>query len=224
MEIFTLRANTRFGSGIAVCVCILAVATSAGASLLVYGTTAPMTGSRTVASPGLATSESDWQDAVIDWSIVDNGNNTYTYIYTFSNFNKPGISHVTLDLSDNCINGSSFADPNCVTDFKFNGTPSGLLEAGDIDGITGAVKFDIGDDGDLVYSFVSNRSPVFGDLFIKGGSSSELTNTGFGDHANPARTAMDFIARPNGHIPEPATLFLLCGAAVPVLLKRRRKA
>ena len=38
-----------------------------------------MTGSRTVGDPGLATAEPDWQDVIIDWSIVDNGNDMITW-------------------------------------------------------------------------------------------------------------------------------------------------
>ena len=193
-------------------------------SAVIYGTAAPMSGSRTVGSPGLATAEPDWQDAVIDWSITDNGNGTHTYTYTLSNFDRPGISHLTLDISDDCVEGAEndeFADPYCVTDFMFNGIPSDdYLEAGNKDGITGAVKFDIGADGDLTYSFVSNRLPVFGDVFVKGGQS-ELTNTGFGDHNSEIRTGDDFIARPNGMTPEPATLGLLLAGGFALLGSRR---
>ncbi|NIA06778.1 MAG: hypothetical protein GWP14_03925 [Actinobacteria bacterium] len=201
-----------------ICLCVVTPAYSA----TIYGTVAPMTGSRTVGVPGLATAEADWQDVVIDWAVVDNGNDTYTYTYTFKNFDQPGISHVTLDLSDDATDGAEddeFADPNSVTHFLFNGNPSDELEPGDKDGITGSVKFDIGADGDLTYSFISNRLPVFGDVFVKGGHS-ELTNTGFSDHASLTRTALDFIARPNGLIPEPATLLLI----VPGLLLLARRS
>ncbi len=197
----------------ALLVCLLAG--SAGAASI-YATPAPMTGSRTVADPGLTTAEADWADATIDWAIDDNGDGTYTYTYTFTNFDKPGISHITLDLTDNAVD-----DPDAITAFEFNGSPSGDLEIGDKDGITGAVKFDIGADGDLVYSFISNRSPVFGDIHVKGGQS-VLTNTGFGDHSSETRIADDFIARPDGVVPEPATLGLLVIGGV-VLIRRKRR-
>jgi len=57
---------------------IFALATPAGASIM-YNTAAPFSGSRSVATPGLFTTEPDWQDALLEWSIVDNGDMTYTY-------------------------------------------------------------------------------------------------------------------------------------------------
>ena len=198
---------------------ICALAAPAGASVI-YGEAAPMSGSRSVATPGLLTTEPDWQDAVIEWSIVDNGDLTLTYTYTLTNFDRPGISYFTLDFSDDCVADSVLLDPDCLADFEFNDMPSNLLEPGDRDGIIGAVKFDVGADGDLTYSFISNRMPVYGDLYIKGGHSA-LFNTGFGDHDSMLRTAEDFIARPDGIVPEPATLLLIAGGLV-VLLRRRR--
>jgi len=203
--------------------CILLICGSASA-IPIYNSPAPLSGSRSVGG-GLQTAEADWQDAIIEWLITDNGNNTFTYTYTLENFDKPGISHVTLDFSDDCIEGDQIADPNCLTDPKLNGTPisSSNIDPGDHDGVVGGIKFDIGGDGDLVYSFVSNRNPVFGDIHVKGGQS-ELTNVGLGDHFAPERVAADFIARPDGVAPEPATLAVICvGGAIALLRRRNRR-
>ena len=202
--------------GVMSCLFWLPVLARPALSAVIYGTAAPMSGSRTVGSPGLATTEPDWQDAVIDWSITDNGNGTLSYTYTLTNFDRPGVSHLTLDLSDDCVGDDYFIDPGCLTLFMFNEAPSDDLEPGDRDGIIGAVKFDIGADGDLTYSFDSNRLPVFGDVHVKGGQS-ELTNTGFGDHSSETRTTVDFIARPNGAVPEPATLCVLLAGSLALL-------
>lgn len=199
---------------------VLAGAASAWGSVIcdgVYDQPASFTGTRTVGSVGLATSRPSWQDAVISWVITDNGDNTLTYTYTITGLNSPSLSHFTLDLSDNAID-----DEGVVMNATLNGMPIQQIEFGDKDGIDGAVKFDTGAEGTNVFSFISNRMPVWGDFFIKGGGGpqlSTLTNTGFNDHCSPDPD--DFIARPDTVIiPEPATLGAL--ALGSILMMRRR--
>jgi len=201
--------------------CTILICATASATPI-YNSPAPLSGSRSVGG-GLQTSEDDWQDAIIEWLITDNGNNTLRYTYTLKNFDRPGISHVTLDFSDDCMEGDQLADPNCLTDPRLNGNAisSSNIAPGDHDGIVGGIKFDIGGDGDLVYSFVSNRNPVFGDIHVKGGQS-ELTNVGLGDHFAPERVAADFVARPNGVAPEPATLAVICVGGAIALIRGRK--
>ncbi|MGL4512614.1 MAG: hypothetical protein ACRCT8_05940 [Lacipirellulaceae bacterium] len=180
---------------------------------LVYGEPAALAGLRVVSAPGLATAEPDWLDATIAWSVSPNGDGTFDYEYTLTGFDRPAVSHVTLDLTDDAVR-----DPDAVTNPRLNGSPA-PVEIGNKDGITGAVKFDEGADGTVVYTFTSNREPVWGDVFVKGGSSAEVTNTGFGN-----QTLMDplhYVARPNGRgIPEPASATALAGL---LLLARRRR-
>jgi hypothetical protein len=81
------------------------------------------------------------------------------------------------------------------------------------------VKFDAGtDSGSAVYSFVSNRLPVWGDIYIKGGAGNWLANEGLGDL--DGEDVMQYVARPNGAIPEPAMLWIV--ALGLGLLSRRR--
>jgi hypothetical protein len=67
------------------------------------------------------------------------------YEYPFTGLNGSGqfkdVSHFVLDLSDDCAK-----DPLCVTNAKMNGVAISAadIEFGDSDGITGAVKFDLG--------------------------------------------------------------------------------
>lgn len=197
---------------------ILLVLTASGwfpsiaAAAIVYGESATLTGVRVVAPTGLATIEPDWQDASIAWDISPNGDGTFDYRYTLSGFDRPGASHFTLDLTDDAV-----GDPDAVIDPRLNGLPV-PIEIGNKDGIVGALKLDDGADGVSVYTFTSNRAPVWGDLFVKGGSSSELTNTGFGDTG--LMDVLHFIARPNGAgVPEPTSATILAGL---VALARRR--
>ncbi len=216
-----MNYNKIHGTVFILVVCVLAAPACA---IEIYGISADMSGSRSVGAVGLFTTEPDWQDAVIEWSIVNNGDLTLTYTYTLINFDRPGISHFTLDFSDNCIGDSALTDPGCLTDVQLNGDPSNILEPGDRDGIVGAAKFDVGEDGDLTYSFISNRMPVYGDLYVKGGQSA-LYNTGFGQHDSQLMTAGDFIARPDSFLvaPEPTSLVLIAAGSL-AMLRRRKSA
>jgi hypothetical protein len=76
-----------------------------------------------------------------------------------------------------------------------------------VDPITG-VKFDdtVGD-APFTVTFESNRAPVWGDFYVKGGNLSFAYNAGLTDHLS--EDVNDFIARPNGVVPEPGTLAML---------------
>lgn len=187
---------------------------------VVYGTSAAaeLSGSRSVASNTITVenNDPDWDDAVITWNIVDQMNGTFSYSYTFTGFNRPAISHFTLDLTDDAV-----SDSNAVTGATYNGVGFGAIEYGNKDGITGAVKFDIGgDDGTLTYAFTSNRSPVYGDFFLKAGGGTSGKNIGFGNKT--LMTTTSYLPRPNGvAVPEPSA-FLYLGLLALVTFGSRR--
>lgn len=177
----------------------------------VYDLPAYPTGTRSVSLGTLRVSDPGWSGASISWSVVPNPDGTLRYTYTLAGFPDPGVSHFTLDLTDNAV-----LDPLSITSPALNGNPISIL-LGDHDGIVGAVRFDAGAGGSLVYSFDSNRAPVWGHFFVRVGAGFG-TNAGFGDETSPDK--FDYIARPNGSIPEPVMAGLL--AAPALLLMRRR--
>jgi hypothetical protein len=199
----------------------------------IYDTAADLTGTRSSTGSGTGglTGVGDWStDFDVSWLITNIGNGMFDYEYTFSGFGDPDkdISHVVIDLTDDC--GS---DPLCVTGATMDGDTidSGSIEIGDFDGITGAVKFDAGEGS--IYSFTSNRAPVWGHLAVKDGGgpntcanypatgvyvcSNRLLDLGAED------AVINYIARPNGGgaggppaVPVPAAVWLF-GSALGLL-------
>ena len=219
--------NSSFGSLLRLVFCALAacaLAVSNASAVPVYGTSADLTGVRSIGS-GL-TGEGSYANSnfQIAWEITQNPDNTFDYSYTLSGFdNLMGgeVSHFTLDLSDDF-------DLLTVTDAELNGNPINAndIEFGNFDepsnnpvyNIVGAVKFDVGGADPLTFSFTSTRAPVWHYAFVKGGQGNAWTN-GLDDPLS--MNTIDFIATPNSEIPEPATAALL-GFGLLAAARRRR--
>jgi hypothetical protein len=217
------------------------VLAGAAHALPVYGTSAlaELTGSRDVHATvgplgaGGLTGFGQYADAAIDFGVawVITLGPVVHYQYTFTGLNGSGqakdVSHFVLDLSDDCA-----GDPNCVTNAKINGVAIAAqdIEFGDQDGIIGAVKFDIGAGEGVTYEFDSNRLPVYGHLAIKDGGGSGTCPTPGSTTAACSNGLVagvdtedvnDYVARPNGIVPEPGSLPLLALGLV-ILAARRR--
>jgi len=221
----------------------------------VYDTSAPQGMDSRLEGSGLVAGGlygSDSSTFKIEWDVTPILGG-FHYKYTFTGFQttssavppprpnppSPAISHVILDLSDNCV-GAEF-DANCVYNATYSsGTPT--LVPGTYDAtnpsnpgfplsaaITG-VKFDgtSGATPGFVIAFDSNRVPVYGDIYLKGGSTSFVYNNGLTNHAS--NQLNDFIVvpdtTPTQPVPEPSSLFLIgSGLSVFGLLAwRKRKA
>jgi hypothetical protein len=215
-------------SGARICalgICAICFASVEARAAAIYGTT--------VDPPDYAGErvyfQSDGEDAKIAWEITDNGNGTFTYRYTaiIPNIEGPdgfkSVSHFTLDLSDDFDDDDQQTlldtlDSNSVN-FDLD-----LVEFGDKDTLTGAVKFDFGggkpedggvedtDGNPLYYEFTVNRAPVWGNFAIKDGNGTFRNAALENGTVLTSMDKNDFIAVPNGQVPEPASLVLAAAA------------
>lgn len=197
-------------------------------------------------------------ELVVAWNISFNLGLSlwdYRYTITWTPTSARAISHMVLDLSTTCTSAAS----GCVQSPKLNGTSisSGGLEYGSFDGtqsgnpgmagVIQGIKFDVGSGTPYEISFLSNRAPVWGDIYMKSGQLATSgwvgQNPGIDNHASTSIN--DFIARPdttgspvcaNGGVfplcspqnnvttPEPVSLSLMgVGLAGLVAMRRRRR-
>jgi hypothetical protein len=199
------------------------------------------TATRTAASGQLVVdNHNSWGDsATITWNIYDNQDGTLHYEYNLTGFDGWSVSHFTLDLSNDAVGDDDPLDLGVLTNPKLDGdslvdNPNNAevdgkkdqVEFGDFSPvpppfrddsspfIEGAVKFDEGSEtSSLVYSFDSNRMPVWGDVIVKGGRDGYLYNLGMMSHAT-SDDPSDFIARPDttrSVIPTPMASSMMVG-------------
>ncbi len=195
---------------------------------IIYDTSAigELTGSRSVGT-GITADGIYGTGFTLSWNIADLGAGTWQYTYTASGYSGrgAGLSHLIIDLSDDCYQPG---DAGCVTNALLNGgsivgeiqdyssTGQGNSNPNLPNNIIG-VKFNLGESNDSpqVFSFESNRAPVYGDFYAKAGKG-DAYNSGNANHGSAA--VMDFVARPDGSpsaVPEPGSaLLLLTGAAL----------
>jgi hypothetical protein len=222
-----------------------AVAPSVSDAAAVWGSDAldSLTGSRSSSTGGGVTGTLDWDDGgfAIDWDISESGG-LWTYTYTVSVTDGPGqvkdVSHFLLEVTDDdqpfyILDGSSV--PNEGPEV-YSGTQSGNpLMPNPLYG----VKFDFGsEDGTVVYTIVTDRSPVWGVFYAKDGQTGGADVVAYADAlafadymTNTTLGTGSFIVRPNGagSTPDPVPLpaaawLLLSGLATLGAAARTRRA
>jgi len=154
-----------------------------------------------------------WEDATLKWDIdfIGGPNNLWKYTYWLEGFDMGAVSHFTVDVSNDlecdAETPPQFDDPLAVINPMLivdeEDPVVAAIECGEFDMLDRSLKFDIGADGDLHYSFESNRSPVWHHAAIVDGSQSPPTppiillahNSGFNEAGSDDKNL--FIAAPN---------------------------
>jgi hypothetical protein len=190
----------------------------------------------------------------LEWNVTyDQTTNLFSYLYTLTDVggragrefgNGAGISHFIMGLSGSCgANVSTCVDAPTTW---FNGEGATSLVPGGVTtygagasnpGLSTAlfgVKFDhgfeqTGTDGVITIAFESERRPMWGDFYIKGGTSDYLLNTALTTGFTSSDNSLHYVAVPNSlggtTVPEPATVGLLGAGLVGVaaVAARRRR-
>ena len=155
----------------------------------------------------------------VQWRITQGS--VYHYEYTFLNFSKPAISHVILELSGNCIGSECVNLPGAKLEFNTFGphvSNPGFPEGASIYG----VKFDFGGESPFMITFDSNRAPVWGNFYTKGGVDSYAYNEGLLDLLSDSPNC--FVPRPDTktQVPEPSTILFLGAGLIGLWAARKR--
>ncbi len=145
-----------------------------------------------------------WATGVsLDWSVADAGS-AYLYSYTFD-APDPGLSHFELQVSD------SFTDKNILEISNAYEIGTFALGPGNPGFPVGeslyGIKFDdIEGEAPWTLTLLSDRAPMEGDFYAKGGKEAYAYNSGFGDFDGAKILVPDTASVP---VPEPGTVLLL---------------
>ncbi len=153
----------------------------------------------------------DWATGVtLDWSVADAGS-AYLYTYVFD-APEPGLSHFDLQLSGNFTDENILQISNAYEIGTFTTGPS--TPGWPIGESLYGIKFD-GIEGDAPWTLtlLSDRAPMEGDFYAKGGNDSFAYNSGFGSLDGANILVPDTESYP---VPEPGTLLLLGGGLAAV--------
>ena len=193
----------------------------------------------------------DWTDATFSWEVTEDGGGAgiWEYGYTFTSTgtlvpagpgfreSNPGLSHSIIEVSstftaDNILEGTSGLDQepsDVLGPSTFGSAPSNPGILGNVFGLKfeDAALEDTGDGKTFAWVLYTDREPICGDAYFKGGNDSFAYNAGFLD-ADPAINLADADtcssqaenyhavvpdtgtqSQPPPVVPEPSSLFLL---------------
>lgn len=168
-----------------------------------YGSPASYSGSLSTSDNGIQGSGMWSSDSTIEWDVSKAGG-YWNYEYTLTVGSAPAISHFILETSD------SFDDTNISNPtWQDYGTGSfdssnGNSNPGIPDAVYGIKFDDIENELSFTVSFQTDRNPVWGDFYAKGGSSNAVWNTGLTDNDTDP-TASPHNGSENNHLLVPDT-------------------
>jgi hypothetical protein len=169
-------------------------------------------------SDGSVIGGGSWEAGVsLGWSVADSGDN-YLYSYTFQ-APDPGLSHFILQTSGNFTSSNILEISN---DPVVLGTFSSEEQGNSNPGLPGdmyGIKFE-GIEGDAPWTLtlLTDRAPMEGDFYAKGGDDSFAYNSGFGDRDGAKILVPDTVTQ---RVPEAGAL-LLFGSGLFGLVSYRR--
>src|SRR5512141_1392487 len=178
-------------------------------------------------SDGSVSGGGNWATGVsLGWSVADVGDN-YLYSYTFQAPSQgSGMSHIILETSTNFEATNIWGNSNGYVLDTFSDTPPSNSNPG-MPGSLYGLKFGgfgstEGSIGEWNFNFTSDRAPMDGDFYAKGGNDSFAYNSGFGDR-DGAKILVPDTESQRISITEPGALLLFGSGLLGVAVWRRRR-
>jgi hypothetical protein len=171
-------------------------------------------------SDGSVVGGGDWTtDVTLGWEISDAPGDNYLYSYTFQ-APDPGLSHFILQTSDNFTvnNVLEISNEYALNTFTSGDGNSNPGLPGDLYGI----KFEGFEEGSpWTFTLLSDKAPMEGDFYAKGGEGSYAYNSGFGEGEGGAGAKILVPDTLTQRVPE-AGAMLLFGSGLLGLVGYRR--
>lgn len=167
----------------------------------------------------------------VAWDVDDTTNPGYwSYNYTLTGFAGPSISHGIFEVSSNFTSDNIKEGTSGDRELGTFGPSQGGSNPG-IPGSIFGIKFNTGDEGTINITIVSDREPMWGDFYGKGGDASYAYNSGFGfdtfapiGSGNALSDGKAWALVPDTNpVPEPSTMLLLGLGVMGIAAAGRRK-
>jgi len=172
----------------------------------------------------------------VEWAVFQNPNLSWHYEYSFRRLSgqglTPNLSHFILQLSENIVPAEDlwdFEGPIASIEYGLFGSGSGNPGLPVGESIFG-IKINT-EEGDSNFAFDSSRSPMWGDVYGKGGSTSFFYNVDLGDTVANANDYLNQAVDSSGAplfkilvpdtIPTPGAAALLALGGLTVTRRRR---